>query len=168
MTRARRWPAALCAALLFLAARPLARPRGGLGEEMWQRALYHPREDRRLSRLFGAVSTTVTLMRAKEARAFGLDERRRVPDDDGSLLSQLVTYACGLLGVPRPTIHVEPKRNGFELMNVMDQARLMPALAASRTTVSACSGGTTTRTAPTGSGNSASDRYHRSPSTRSA
>jgi golgin subfamily B member 1 len=111
-----------------LAARPMVLPRGALSEEMWQRGIYHPREDRRLSRLFATVSPTVTMLRAKDARASGLDERRRVPEQDGSMLSQMVSYACGLLGVGRPSLYVDPRRAGTELVNVIEHGMLAPAL----------------------------------------
>jgi hypothetical protein len=111
-----------------LAGRGLPHPRGSLSEEMWQRAVYHPREDRRLSRLFAAVSPTMVLLHARDARASGLDERRRVADGDGSSLSQLVSYACAVLSVARPALYVEPKRTGLDLLNIVEHGLLVPAM----------------------------------------
>ncbi|HXU80763.1 MAG TPA: hypothetical protein VN914_05160 [Polyangia bacterium] len=112
-----------------VAGRPLARPRAAVSEEMWQRALYHPREDRRLSRLFAAVVPTVIPLHAKDARGLGLDERMRIPDTDPSLLSQLVSYASALLAVGRPVLFMDPKRAGLEPVTVAMEGRLVPSLA---------------------------------------
>jgi tetratricopeptide (TPR) repeat protein len=112
-----------------LAGRPLASPRASVSEEMWQRALYHPREDRRLSQLFAAVLPTVIPLHAKDPRGLGLDERLRVPDEDPSMLSQLTSYASALLGVGRPALYMDPRRVGLEPMTVTAEGRLVPSLA---------------------------------------
>jgi tetratricopeptide (TPR) repeat protein len=111
-----------------LAARPLAHPRSAVSEDMWMRALYHPREDRRLSRLFAAVAPTVIPLHAKDARGHGLEDRLRLADEDPSLLSQLISYACFVLGVGRPSIYLDPRRSGIEPLTVAAEGRLHPSL----------------------------------------
>jgi tetratricopeptide (TPR) repeat protein len=102
-------------------------PRGSLNEEMWQRGVYHPAEDRRLSQLFASVSASVAMVRAKEARAWGLSERKRV-SGEGSPLARILAQASALLGVAAPPLYVLPDRPGqIDLANVVDHHRLAPS-----------------------------------------
>jgi golgin subfamily B member 1 len=105
-------------------------PRGGLNEEMWQRGVYHASEDRRLSQLFATVGSSVAMLRAKEARAWGLTERKRAAAE-GSVIGRILTYASALLGVGAPHLYVLPDRPGqIDLANVVDHQRLAPAFVA--------------------------------------
>jgi tetratricopeptide (TPR) repeat protein len=112
------------------ASRAFARPRAALSDELWQRVLYHSKQDRRLSNLFATVSTAVALGRAKDVRAAGLDERRRVNlDADTAPVAQLLVYASAILAVPRPSLFLHPEKPGeVEMANVLDKGQLAPAL----------------------------------------
>jgi tetratricopeptide (TPR) repeat protein len=102
---------------------------GGLSEEMWQRAVYHLRQDRRLSQLFATVSPSVALVRAKDVRGWGLEEKRRVQPD--SPLGQILTLASALLGVAPPPLFVFPDREGqLDVANVVVDKRVVPTLVA--------------------------------------
>jgi hypothetical protein len=70
----------------------------------------------------------MVLLRARGCRGSGLDKRRRVPKGDASLLSQRVSYACLLLSLGRPALYADPRRSGLELLNLVDQGHLTPAL----------------------------------------
>lgn len=110
------------------AGRPFARPRAGLNEDVWQRVIYHPSEDRRICQVLAAVSPSVALVRAKEAKAWALDERKRIdPATDPSLVARLVAYASGVLGVAAPALYVHPEVPGeIDLANVIDHGHLVP------------------------------------------
>jgi tetratricopeptide (TPR) repeat protein len=105
-------------------------PRGGLNEEMWQRGVYHPAEDRRLSQLFATVSPSVALVRAKEGRTWGLSERKRLAAE-ATPVARVLGYAATLLGVGAPPLYVFADRPGLiDLANVVDHHRLLPSLVA--------------------------------------
>jgi tetratricopeptide (TPR) repeat protein len=109
------------------AGRPFTVPLGGLSEEMWQRAVYHLREDRRISQLFATVSPSVALVRAKDARGWGLEEKRRVLPDSG--LGMLMSHASSVLSVAAPPLFVFPDRPGeLDLANAVIDKRLVPTL----------------------------------------
>jgi golgin subfamily B member 1 len=56
----------------------LAMAQAALTEEVWQKVIYDPSEERRLSLLFSCVAPVVALARAQEARAFGLKDKLRL------------------------------------------------------------------------------------------
>jgi tetratricopeptide (TPR) repeat protein len=109
------------------AGRPFTVPLGGLSEEMWQRAVYHLREDRRLSQLFATVSPSVALVRAKDGRGWGLEEKRRVPPDSG--LNLLLSHAGSVLSVAPPPLFLFQDRPGtLDVANAVVDKRLCPTL----------------------------------------
>jgi tetratricopeptide (TPR) repeat protein len=109
---------------------PPREPRGGLNEEMWQRGVYHDAEDRRLSQLFATVGPSVALVRAKEARSWGLSERKRLAAA-GTVVGRLLPYASAVLGVGAPPLYLFRDRPGkLDLANVVDRQRLVPSLVA--------------------------------------
>ena len=57
------------------AAAPLTLPSAALTEEIWQKVVYDPDEERRLSLLFSCVAPVVALARAQDAKALGLKDR---------------------------------------------------------------------------------------------
>jgi tetratricopeptide (TPR) repeat protein len=138
----RMWCA--CAALVALGAadrkqtdwyqrfinRPPRVPRGGLNEEMWQRGVYHPAEDRRLSQLFATISPALSMAKAREARGWGLSERKRAAAD-GSTVAKVLTYVSTVLGLGAPPLYFLRDRPGdVDLANVVDHQRLLPSFVA--------------------------------------
>jgi hypothetical protein len=112
------------------AGRAFARPRAALSDELWQKVVYHSKQDRRLSALFATVSGSVALVRAKEPKALGLEEKRRVNlDADTSPVAQFLVYSSVILGLPRPTLFLQPEKPGeVDLANAIEKGQLAPAL----------------------------------------
>jgi tetratricopeptide (TPR) repeat protein len=105
-------------------------PRAALTEEIWQKVIYHPTEERRLSLLFACLAPTIALVRAQEMRAFGLSERSRLdPARDPSPVGRLFELGSRFFGMPMPALFVHtdiPTEVG--LANVRDQNAVVPTL----------------------------------------
>lgn len=117
-----------------LAGYPLPAARAALTEELWQRCLYHQGEDFRISQLFAAICPSMMVVRAREVRAWGLDERRRVGQDSSpSLVPQLIGYAASLLGLHRPVLYLRPDVPGdIDVANVLEHGQPIPSLVVGR------------------------------------
>src|SRR3982751_5515474 len=57
--------------------RGVIRAHGRLTEELWQRHLYHPDEDRSLSQMLATLSATVATARAKPPKELGLKRKNQ-------------------------------------------------------------------------------------------
>jgi len=105
-----------------VAAAPLALPQAALTEELWQKVLYDPAEERRLSLLFSCVSPVVMLQRAQEARAVGIREPFVLePATDPSGLARLFELGAAVLHVTRPPLFLNPDFAGdLNIANVRE------------------------------------------------
>jgi tetratricopeptide (TPR) repeat protein len=106
-----------------------ARARARLTEELWQRNIYHPDEDRYISHVFAAVSQVVAAVRAKEHKDWGLKRKdKRDVATDQLLFSKVFNYVNQVLGVPQPELYLRPESPGeLDLANAREKQHLTPS-----------------------------------------
>jgi tetratricopeptide (TPR) repeat protein len=106
-----------------------ARARARLTEELWQRNIYHPDEDRYISHIFAAVSQVVAAVRAKEHKDWGLKRKdKRDVATDQLLFSKVFNYVNQVLGVPQPELYLRPESPGeLDLANAREKSALTPS-----------------------------------------
>ena len=105
------------------------RARARLTEELWQRNIYHPDEDRYISAIFGGVSQAVAAVRAKEHKDWGLKRKdKRDIATDQLLFSKVFNYVNQVLGVPQPELYLRPESPGeLDMANTREKAQLIPS-----------------------------------------
>jgi len=105
------------------------RARARLTEEMWQRNVYHPDEDRHISAVFAGVSQAVAAVRAKEHKDWGLKRKdKRDIATDQLLFSKVFNYVNQVLGVPQPELYLRPESPGeLDMANTREKAQLIPS-----------------------------------------
>ncbi len=110
-------------------AKTFARARARLTEELWQKSLYHPDEDRFISHVFAAVSQSVAAVRAREHKDWGLKRKdRRDPGTDQLLFTKVFNYVSQVLGVPQPELYLRPESPGeLDMANAREKAQLLPS-----------------------------------------
>jgi tetratricopeptide (TPR) repeat protein len=110
-------------------AKGVARARSRLTEEQWQKNLYHPDEDRRVSQILAVVGQSVAMARAKEHKEWGLKRKeRRDLASDPLLFSKVLSYASQILSVPAPEVYLLPDAPGeIDLVNARAGGALTPA-----------------------------------------
>jgi golgin subfamily B member 1 len=102
-----------------------------LTEDLWQKAILHAREDRRVNGIFASLVGGIAASTAQPPAAFHLSARDRIEvGDEGQPLARLVRYAAGVLGIePDPQLYVLPgTSDGLRVANTTDRGRLRPAL----------------------------------------
>ncbi len=115
---------------------PLAK--AGLSEGLWQGWVCSPLQDRRISQVLAAVSAGVTMSRAKEPQACGLDISQRVDlTRDSSSVSQILVYVSRLIGVALPAVYVPPTApDEIDLVILLEGKQVLPAFVLGRGLVS--------------------------------
>ncbi|HJX54019.1 MAG TPA: hypothetical protein VJ801_14730 [Polyangia bacterium] len=115
---------------------PLAKAE--LSESLWQGWVCDPRQDRRISQVLAAVSGGVTISRARQAQALGLDISQRVDlTRDTSSVSQILAYVSRLIGVPLPAVYVPPTApDEIDLVILLEGKQVLPAFVLGRGLVS--------------------------------
>jgi golgin subfamily B member 1 len=120
-------------AALFEKARPpgfvLGRRR--LTEELWQKAILHPGEDRHISAIFASMVGGIAGTTAQPPTAFNLSPRDRVDlDKDGHLATRVFRYASTVLAIdPEPQLYWADG-DGFRVANTADKGKLSPSVLA--------------------------------------
>jgi hypothetical protein len=111
---------------------PLAQ--AGLSEALWQGWVCSPGQDRRISQVLAAVSGGVTVSRAKEAQAYGLDRSMRVDlTKDNSSVSQILAYVSRLIGVTLPAVYVPPTApDEIDLVILLEGKQVFPTFVLGR------------------------------------
>ena len=106
-----------------------ARAKARLTEELWQRNIYHPDEDRFISHVLAAVSQSVAAIRAREHKDWGLKRKdRRDPATDQLLFSKVFNYVSQVLAVPQPELYLRPESPGeLDMANAREKAQLVPS-----------------------------------------
>jgi tetratricopeptide (TPR) repeat protein len=106
-----------------------ARARARLTEDLWQKNIYHPDEDRYISHVFATVSHAVAAAKAVEHKAYGLKRKdKRDVATDQLLFSKVFNYVNQVLGVPQPELYLRPELQGeLEMANVREKANLTPS-----------------------------------------
>jgi tetratricopeptide (TPR) repeat protein len=105
------------------------RARARLTEELWQKNVYHPDEDRFISHILATVSSSVAAAYAKEHKDWGLKRKdRRDVQNDQLLFSKVFAYLVQILGVPQPELYLRPESPGeLDLANAREKGQLIPS-----------------------------------------
>jgi tetratricopeptide (TPR) repeat protein len=111
---------------------PLAK--AGLSEGLWQGWVCSPGQDRRISQILATVSGAITISRAKDAQALGLDVSQQVDLlRDNSSVSQILAYVSRLIGVPLPVVFVPPTApDEIDLVILLEGKQVLPAFVLGR------------------------------------
>jgi tetratricopeptide (TPR) repeat protein len=105
-----------------------------LTEELWQKSVIHPREDRHVGAIFGATAGALAATTAQPLAAFGLDPQRRVDlDQDGRAVMRVAKYASSILALdPTPMVWAQDGSDGLRVANTTapgaDKGKLVPSL----------------------------------------
>ncbi len=105
------------------------RARARLTEELWQKNIYHPDEDRFISHILATVSAAVAAAYAKEHKDWGVKRKdRRDVQNDQLLFSKMFSYLVQVMGVPQPELYLRPESPGeLDLANAREKAQLIPS-----------------------------------------
>lgn len=109
----------------------LVRAKARLTDEMWNKYLYHPDEDRFVGNIFAAVHQAVGLMKAAEHKQFGLKRKeRRDLASDQALFSKVFTYVSQVLNISTmPEVYFRPDNPGdLNLANAREKNLLLPSI----------------------------------------
>jgi hypothetical protein len=121
---------------LFQQYRPrgVIRAHGRLTEEMWQRHLYHPEEDRGLSQILAALSGAIASARAKLPKDLGLKKKnQRAVLTDPTVVCKAFAYGIQVFGVQPPDLYLVPESPGeLDVVNVRGAVVGMPTLVIGR------------------------------------
>lgn len=105
-----------------------------LTEELWQKAVIHPREDRHVSAIFSSTLGALAASTAQPITAFGLTPESRADlDRDPRLASRIVKYVSTVLAIdPAPMVWLQEGGDGLRVANTVgvgaERQRLVPSL----------------------------------------
>ncbi len=105
-----------------------------LTEELWQKAVIHPREDRHVGAIFSSTLGALAGSTAQPVTAFGLvPEQRTDLDRDPRPVSRIVKYVSGVLAIdPAPMVWLQEGGDGLRVANTVglgaERQRLVPSL----------------------------------------
>ncbi|HEY5926341.1 MAG TPA: tetratricopeptide repeat protein [Kofleriaceae bacterium] len=116
------------------------RPRGftpaprRLTEELWQKAIIHPREDKAVGAIFASTLGALAAGTAQPITAFGLTPDSRTDlDRDPRPVSRVIKYVSGVLAIdPAPMVWLQESGDGLRVANTVglgaDRQKLVPSL----------------------------------------
>ena len=105
-----------------------------LTEELWQKAIIHPKEDRVVGAIFSSTLGALAAGTAQPVTAFGLaPEARADLDRDPRAVSRIVKYVAGVLAIdPAPMVFLQEGGDGLRIANTVglgaERQRLVPSL----------------------------------------
>jgi tetratricopeptide (TPR) repeat protein len=105
-----------------------------LTEELWQKAIIHPREDRHVGAIFSSTLGALAASTAQPVTAFGLAPDTRTDlDRDPRPVSRMVKYVTGVLAIdPAPMVWLQEGGDGLRVANTVglgaERQRLVPTL----------------------------------------
>lgn len=105
-----------------------------LTEELWQKAIIHPKEDRHVGAIFSSTLGALAAGSAQPVTAFGLSPDGRADlDRDGRVVSRIVKYVSGVLAIdPAPMVWLQEQGDGLRVANTVglgaERQRLVPSL----------------------------------------
>ncbi|HEU0034569.1 MAG TPA: SIR2 family protein [Kofleriaceae bacterium] len=105
-----------------------------LTEELWQKAVIHPQEDRHVGAIFSSTLGALAATSAQPISAFGLTPDTRADlDRDPRAVSRVVKYVSGLLAIdPAPMVWLQESGDGLRVANTVgigaERQRLVPSL----------------------------------------
>jgi golgin subfamily B member 1 len=98
----------------------VVRAHARLTEEVWQKQLYHPEEDRALSQILATLAPAVAMARARPFKDSGLKKKqRRDLLTDQALPCKVLAYGAAVLGVTAPEVYLASDAPGeVDVVNV--------------------------------------------------
>lgn len=110
-------------------AKGFVRARARLTEELWQKNIYHPEEDRFISNIFGNISQALAGASAKEHKDFGIKRKdKRDLANDPLTFSKVFNYVAQVLNIPPPELYIRPDWAGeIEMANAKEKQLLTPS-----------------------------------------
>ncbi len=105
-----------------------------LTEELWQKSIIHPKEDRFVSAIFASTLGALAAGSAQPVTAFGLSPDGRADlDHDPRAVSRIVKYVSGVLAIdPAPMVWLQEGGDGLRVANTVglgaERQRLVPSL----------------------------------------
>jgi tetratricopeptide (TPR) repeat protein len=110
-------------------AKGFVRARSRLSEELWQKNIYHPDEDRYISLVFAGVSQPLALLMSKEHKDFSLKRKdKRDIANDQVLFTKVFGYVNQVLGVPQPELFLRPELPGeLEMAPAREKGQPIPS-----------------------------------------
>ena len=105
-----------------------------LTEELWQKAIIHPREDRHVGAIFSSTLGALAAGTAQPITAFGLTAETRTDlDRDPRAVSRIVKYVTSVLAIdPAPMVWLQESGDGLRVANTVglgaERQRLIPSL----------------------------------------
>jgi tetratricopeptide (TPR) repeat protein len=114
--------------------RGVIRAHGRLTEDLWQRLLYHPDEDRGITQMLAALSPTIASARAKLPKDLGLKRKhQRNVLTDSTVVCKALAYGCQVFGAPPPDVYLVPDAPGdIDVLNVKGGIPGVPTLVIGR------------------------------------
>jgi len=105
-----------------------------LTEELWQKAIIHPREDRHVGAIFSSTLGALAAGTAQPITSFGLTPETRTDlDRDPRIVSRIVKYVSGVLAIdPAPMVWLQEDGDGLRVANTVglgaERQKLVPSL----------------------------------------
>lgn len=105
-----------------------------LTEELWQKAIIHPKEDRHVGAIFSSTLGALAAGSAQPVTSFGLTPETRADlDRDLRPVSRIVKYVSGVLAIdPAPMVWLQEAGDGLRVANTVglgsERQRLVPSL----------------------------------------
>ncbi len=105
-----------------------------LTEELWQKSIIHPKEDRHVGAIFSSTLSAVAAGTAQPITSFGLTPETRADlDRDTRAVSRIVKYVSGVLAIdPAPMVWLQEGGDGLRVANTVglgaERQRLVPTL----------------------------------------
>lgn len=105
-----------------------------LTEELWQKSIIHPKEDRHVGAIFSSTLGALAAGTAQPITAFGLTPESRTDlDRDSRTVSRIVKYVSGVLAIdPAPMVWLQEGGDGLRVANTVglgaERQRLVPSL----------------------------------------
>ena len=105
-----------------------------LTEELWQKSIIHPKEDRHVGAIFASTLGALAASTAQPVSAFGLSPEGRADlDKDPRTVSRVVKYVSGVLAIdPAPMVWLQEAGDGLRVANTVglgaERSKLVPSL----------------------------------------
>lgn len=99
-------------------------------DELWRKAIAHPREDRRIGAILAAALPAIAADTAQPPDAFGLAPEARVDlEREPRAIARVLRHACGVLAIEPPRVWFDPGAAGLRIASTLDeQARPVRAV----------------------------------------
>jgi tetratricopeptide (TPR) repeat protein len=112
----------------------VVRAYGRLTEELWQRLVYHPDQNRPLSQLLATLCPALALAHAKDPKDVRIKKKQqRDVANDPSVACRVLAYGCAVFGMPAPEVYLAPEAAApVEVVDLKGTVAGQPALVLGR------------------------------------